>query len=188
MRFSRAVLVLSILLAGVVLAPASPAWACSCARIDSLAWADSAFIGRVERVDQANGHARAWFTVESIAKGTAEAARSVSTSGSSASCGYEFEVGDRYRVFARDGATHLCSGTVKLEAAPASPTIRLTPESAAPPSAPSPSTHTPSNHSPTAAARPVSAPAGSRWAYSIGLLVLLSAGGVLLIRLRRRNE
>jgi LPXTG-motif cell wall-anchored protein len=34
----------------------------------------------------------------------------------------------------------------------------------------------------------VSAPAGSRWAYAIGLLVLLSAGGVLLIRLRRRNE
>ncbi len=57
------------------------------------------------------------FQVETVYKGRLTERATVRTVASSASCGYEFQPGQRYTVFAqsRDGAlsTHMCSGNVK---------------------------------------------------------------------------
>ncbi|HEX8632213.1 MAG TPA: hypothetical protein VF755_28990 [Catenuloplanes sp.] len=99
----------------VVSAPAAPACACSCARPSenkALERAELVFDGAVLAVNGRRDDAgrRVAFTVDAVVKGQAAVRVEVATSGSSASCGYEFEVGRRYRVFVTGGGTGLCSG------------------------------------------------------------------------------
>jgi LPXTG-motif cell wall-anchored protein len=109
------IVLLILLVAGVLVAPAPPAWACSCAQVDALQFADVAFVGRVISIGtDADGGRRVEFAVESAQKGTVDSTVTLTTSGSSASCGFDFAVGHRYRVFARSGRTTLCSGNLEL--------------------------------------------------------------------------
>jgi hypothetical protein len=108
-------LFLFVLTAGVLVAPAPPAWACSCAKIDVLQWADVAFVGRVVSIGiDRQVERKVEFAVESVQKGSAGSTVTLTTSISSASCGFDFAVGLRYRVFADSGRTGLCSGNVEL--------------------------------------------------------------------------
>jgi hypothetical protein len=65
------IVLLILLVAGVLVAPAPPAWACSCAQVDALKLADVAFVGRVVSIGtDADGGRRVELTVESVQKGT----------------------------------------------------------------------------------------------------------------------
>jgi hypothetical protein len=120
----RRVLVLFALIAGgLLVTPAAPAWACSCAarsEAEHREDADTVFVGVATTVIGPSdpffsGAAVAVeFTVESVTKGVVADRTRVSTVASEASCGYEFEAGRRYLVFARAGSTGLCSGTGEL--------------------------------------------------------------------------
>ncbi|MFC7528986.1 hypothetical protein [Actinoplanes sp. GCM10030250] len=107
-----------------VLAPlpvaASPAWACSCAANTGLDEAELAFVGVAEAVRESKGVNRVVFGVESVIKGDASTEVSLTTSDNEASCGYRFDEGGRYRVYAVAGETSLCSGNELLTPTPAS--------------------------------------------------------------------
>jgi hypothetical protein len=164
---------LFVLAAGVLTAPAPPAWACSCAAIDHLTFADVAFVGVVVSVDPGpDGLNQVRFAVESVQKGAvgAEATLDVN-SGAGASCGLDFVVGRRYRVYGAHGRTDLCSGNQEL-AGFAVPPGRVT---FAPAAEPRPGVYDGSSR-----------PSARLWPYGVGLLVL--AGGGVLLRRRRKPQ
>jgi hypothetical protein len=163
---------LILLVAGVLVAPAPPAWACSCAKIDALEFADVAFVGRVTAISTVGAERRVEFAVESVRKGSAGSTLELTTSVSSASCGFDFATGRRYRVFARSGQTGLCSGNQEIPGfgSPAGDPISLGPAN----NEPRPGVH--------------SGPSSpGRWApLGIGTLVLAGAATALWISRRRR--
>jgi hypothetical protein len=167
--------VLFTIIAGVLVAPAPPAWACSCAKIDAFAYADVAFTGRVITIDQDGGGGdRVTFAVESVQKGTAGDQLVLTTSGSEVSCGFDFTEGHRYRIFARAGSTGLCNGNAELSAFTSPPGID----------------EPPAVVEPLAGEPTATTTAGTTlWAYGIGLVILLTgaAAGAVLVR-RHRNQ
>jgi hypothetical protein len=128
----RRTLIVVFLVALAVPVVASPCWACSCAtsgdpaqdRMDHADNADLVFTGvaKGQRViDQGDPEFEGdesigtRFRVGKTYKGHPGRWVTVSTTANEASCGYDFEVGDRYTVFAFEKrgefSTNLCSGT-----------------------------------------------------------------------------
>jgi hypothetical protein len=157
----KTIFVILLLAAGVLVAPAPPVWACSCAQIDPLGFADTAFAGTVLSIDQGDVESAIVFEVDSLVKGSADRRITLHTTNNDASCGYAFMVGRSYRVFAKAGRTTLCSGNTEMTPAPVSSAVAVPPD-------PGPRSHSASK---------------SGWAIAtgVGLVVL----GLLLIRRRR---
>ncbi|KAB1913922.1 hypothetical protein [Micromonospora sp. AMSO31t] len=151
----------------VAVAPAQPAWACSCAlRADQEDdRAELTVVGTVTEVTD-NGVTLAVESVEKGGFGTGDTL-GLGVRRNEASCGYDFRVGTRYRVNAIGGTTRLCTG------------IR-----------PLPDTSSTAAAAPMSAAAPL-APAGtpSRWWLAAGAtLAVLAAGVVAAARRRRRPD
>ena len=118
-------LILALLL--VALAPAAPAYACSCAAapsaLEGLAQASSTFSGRVIDIDAPAGYEplRVRFDVETVWKGPVQPEIEVRTARDTAGCGFVFEKDVSYLVYAyeADGAlfTTLCSRSLSLDQA-----------------------------------------------------------------------
>jgi tissue inhibitor of metalloproteinase len=123
-RLFRTLAVVALALSGIA-ATDSPCWACSCAADTPKGYAkraDVVFTGRVRAV--ANGdddgvsgddNLRVRFRVKTVYKGKARRRTTVRTSESEAACGFTFDEGKRYTVFAQKAnhklSTNLCSGT-----------------------------------------------------------------------------
>ncbi|WP_155373620.1 hypothetical protein [Catellatospora vulcania] len=154
-----------------VIAPAEPAWACSCAWAagpEQDSHAQRIVVGTVEQVtDQAIR-----LVVDSVEKGDAAIGETVAlrVGRSEASCGYEFRVGIRYRVNTSNGVTGLCNGVVPAPAPPsASPVSTLTTD-------PTP-----------AVAEPGPARTSSPWLFVAGALLVIIVAGLAAAGLRRRR-
>ena len=124
----RALLVVPLMFAALLVLPSSPAWACSCASpttAQSVARADVVLRGtladtdgpsRMSRLRSSEDPVQYTFTVAEVYKGNAAATTYVSSAASGASCGLEgLEPGREYVVFALvrgDGLqAGLCGGT-----------------------------------------------------------------------------
>lgn len=114
-------LVLALGLAIAVL-PAKPARACSClphgSDADEAAKSDAVFEGTATRVTDTNTHSIAQIAVSKAIKG-ASAGAVVTVDGGSSLCGFTFERGKRYKVFATKNdrgelVTGLCTATRQL--------------------------------------------------------------------------
>ncbi|GIE32090.1 hypothetical protein Ait01nite_051350 [Actinoplanes italicus] len=113
----RRFLVLLLLILAPLPVAARPAWACSCAEnSDPLGRSETAFVGVAEDVDEPwfGNEVEVRFAVESVLKGEAGDSVTLITMKDSASCGYEFVAGGRYRVFETGGETNLCDGNELL--------------------------------------------------------------------------
>jgi hypothetical protein len=115
----RATLVLAAVMAALVL-PVQACWACSCVAAtpeEYWEWSSVVFDGNpTDRSDpDENGMVTWTFEVVDAWKGTEEQMIQVSSHTDSATCGFGFELGTTYRVFASNGSdgltTGLCSGT-----------------------------------------------------------------------------
>ena len=125
----RAVLIAAALVA--LLAPARTAFACSCAEVneqESFAGADAVFTGTVSATRDGNGgpifggadSIEYRFDVEGVEKGDVLTPTVLTSSRDSAACGYVFDIGSRYRVFAYSDeggglSTNLCSPTAETD-------------------------------------------------------------------------
>jgi MYXO-CTERM domain-containing protein len=172
MTLRRLLVVLCLLVGGSAVLPATPAWACSCARLDeaeAFDMADTVFVGVVQSIRRSDtGPLDVRFAVESVRKGAAAGEITVQTSDGGASCGYGFATGKRYRVFAHDGGTGLCSGNRPQPPRP-EPVVGSSPVRAAPDR----------GLEPVRSDRP-----GAVW-WSIGVLALVAVGAVVVLRRRR---
>jgi hypothetical protein len=113
----RRVLVLLLLVLAPSPVAARPAWACSCAAdFDPLERAEVAFVGVADDVDPDwfGNEVEVSFAVESVLKGDAGESVTLVTMKDSASCGYGFVEGGRYRVYASGGETWSCDGNELL--------------------------------------------------------------------------
>jgi hypothetical protein len=113
----RRFLVLVLLVLAPLPVAARPAWACSCGGLaDPLDSAEAAFVGVAEDVDEPlfGNEVKVRFAVESVLKGDPGNPVMLVTMQDSASCGYEFAEGGRYRVYEIDGGTNLCAGNQLL--------------------------------------------------------------------------
>ncbi|GAB4051668.1 hypothetical protein [Catellatospora paridis] len=158
----------------VVVSPAQPAWACSCAHSPSEQdkRAERTVTGTVTQVtDEAVS-----LTVDSVVKGDARVGETLGlrVNPSEVSCGYAFRVGARYRVNANNGATGLCIGVRPLPAASSAavPTATAVPTSVA--------VSTPE------LAEPAPVRTSSRWLVP-GAILLILAAGLVVVALRRRR-
>ncbi|SDP15659.1 hypothetical protein SAMN04489867_1574 [Pedococcus dokdonensis] len=128
----RALLLVPVVFAALVVLPSSPAWACSCASATTAEYADRSDVvlrGALEKVDRPAGlqdpstgsPARSYrFAVTGVYRGSAAPTTWVSSSGDGGSCGLEgMEPGREYVVFAQergDGLwASLCGGTGPAE-------------------------------------------------------------------------
>jgi hypothetical protein len=120
----RRVLVLLLLVLAPIPVAARPAWACSCGgfNFDPLERAEMAFVGVADRVDPDlfGNQVKVEFAVESVLKGGVGKTVTLVTMKDSASCGYEFAEGGKYRVYARGGETWACDGNDLLSTGHAS--------------------------------------------------------------------
>ena len=132
MAVRKTIFVIFLLAAGVLVAPAAPVWACSCAQIDSLGFADTAFVGKALSIDHSADESVIVFEVDSVLKGAASGRITVRTSGNEASCGFGFAVGRSYRVFTKAGRTTLCSGNTEVTPTPDDPVNARAPHDPAP--------------------------------------------------------
>ena len=204
----RRLLVLLLVVAGVVVVQA-PALACSCAdwsQRQQFESADVVFSGTAtagEPVgdppppgEPAPSRPMRWtFSVDDEQKGDVGESANVMTSGDSASCGYDFQTGRRYQVFAdrQDGRlwTGLCSGTHELGAGdePYEPQQQQSPSPSGSPSptdtgssSPSPSVEPTGSESPSAdptgSASPTVAPTGGASPTSTAGPLPQTGGGV----------
>ncbi|MEU8006450.1 LPXTG cell wall anchor domain-containing protein [Catellatospora sp. NPDC049111] len=171
----RALLFLVLATAGlvVVISPAQPAWACSCAYApgpEQDAHAQRIVLGTVAQVT--NESIR--LVVDSVEKGDVAIGETLGlrVSRSEASCGYQFEAGLRYRVNVYNGATGLCNGVV-----PAPPAVSA--PSAAEPAAVS---------SPVVVAEPAPDRTSRSWWPVAGALLVLAAALGIVLRRRRRHS
>jgi hypothetical protein len=112
----RRILVLLLLVLVPIPVAATPAWACSCKASTGVAEAELAFDGVVSAVADDGRAIRVTFAVQNLVKGVAGDQVTLSTSPAEAACGYRFDEGGRYRVYARAGETSLCSGNELLSA------------------------------------------------------------------------
>jgi hypothetical protein len=113
----RRFLVLLLLVLAPLPVTARPAWACSCAEnTDPLSRSETAFIGVAEDVDEPlfGNEVEVRFAVESALKGDPADSVTLVTMKDSASCGYEFVEGGRYRVYENSGETNSCDGNELL--------------------------------------------------------------------------
>lgn len=133
MHRMNVILTLAMIVTILLLAVPRPAHACSCAAPPApavaLGRADAVFAGRVTAIDTpllsritGSGNVRqVTFAVSDVWKGEVPQEITLSTAASSAACGYEFDQGDDYLVYAgesRDGlSTGLCSRTQPLSTA-----------------------------------------------------------------------
>ncbi len=121
----RALLVVALAAVGlvVVVSPAEPVWACSCAlsTTERDERADSIVVGTVSEVTDRGVR----ITVDSVEKGGAGVGDTLGlkVSRSEESCGYGFRVGARYRVNSSAGETGLCAGIREISA----PALAATP-------------------------------------------------------------
>jgi hypothetical protein len=150
----------------VLVSPAPPAWACSCAFAgkEQDDRADLIVTGTVTEVSGSGIR----LAVESVEKGTgAVDTVRLKVGPGEASCGYDFRAGGRYRVNAVDGGTGLCVGVQPLPASSATPAL-------AAPGRPAP-------------AGP--APAGDTggWWLAAGIAVFALAAGAGIAAWRRRR-
>jgi hypothetical protein len=108
-RLGLVLLVVAVFPAAFIVGGAGPAAACSCVGLterEALASADAAFVGIVTDVERparptsSLAAVTASFVVESVFKGDVAADQQVVTALESASCGFNFESGIRYLVFA----------------------------------------------------------------------------------------
>lgn len=160
--------------------PLKPAYACSCvpARppLESRDEAQTVFSGTVSAVQGEAGGLLVTFDVDRIWKGPEGSSLTLTTSESSASCGYEFVQGESYLVYgmAQDGrlTTNLCTRTVLLANA-GEDLDALGPGTAAPAAVETP-----------AAEMSVELPWGPI-AVGAGVLALLAVGATLAFRRRR---
>jgi hypothetical protein len=113
-------------IASLALAALEPATAsaCSCmqqTQEDAAQNASAIFEGRVSRIDDPTGQPKIHFQVVRSFKGPSQESLAASTANSSASCGYGFEQGKSYLVYAtQEGgalAVSLCSRTAPIESA-----------------------------------------------------------------------
>ncbi len=118
-----------VLVSGFLAARPGVAWACSCAAPpspeDGLVQATAVYSGRVKGIDQPwtlglnrREPVRVTFDVDQVWKGPVRAQLVAWTTGGGASCGYVFDVGEEYLVYA-DGTedelkVYLCSRTMPL--------------------------------------------------------------------------
>jgi hypothetical protein len=123
------IILLSLLLASHFLGSARPGYACSCLPPvppqDAMSEAAVVFAGQVTNVAPAAGDAGGpqlipvTFEVSQVWKGSADAQMTVRTERDSAACGYPFEAGREYIVYAYLGdnllQTNLCSRTAPIE-------------------------------------------------------------------------
>ena len=124
----RVLLVVPLFLALVVVAPAAPANACSCALLSSAQKVDNADVvvrGTVTGVDDPGGRSSAHpvtyeVAVAEVYRGTAAATTFVRSAASGASCGIEVQEGREYLLFARRVGSELraglCDGTTPASA------------------------------------------------------------------------
>jgi hypothetical protein len=127
---AKGLLAMALVFAVLALAPACPAYACSCIPPappkESLADAAAVFSGEVTEVVLPGGGVvntaemiEVNFKVDQVWKGEIAELTTVTTAGSSASCGFEFQSGQSYIVYAYlvDGQLNasLCSRTAALE-------------------------------------------------------------------------
>lgn len=125
---STAVVILTAL---TILLGQQPACACSCAEVteqESFDYADLVFVGvitgdaRPRNPMSSMDPVRIQFQVESVQKGSASPGTLViETAYDGASCGWDYSVGHRYRVYVHEGQTGLCSGNRDLGTAPEVP-------------------------------------------------------------------
>jgi hypothetical protein len=131
MRSTRHFALALAFLAAALLAPAA-AHACSCIQppppAEALEQADAVFVGTVAAIDPADGPAgfpklAVRFDLETVFKGDLDGEAVVETPESSAACGYTFEEGETYLVYAFEvgegegWSTSLCSRNAKAEKA-----------------------------------------------------------------------
>ena len=126
----RALLVVPLMFAALLVLPSAPAWACSCASATPVQWVDRSDVvlrGTLEDVDKPSGPAVLQpsdpsvtyrFAVSEVFRGEAMETTYVSSSASGASCGLEgLQPGREYVVFAQTrGDTlwaGLCGGTAR---------------------------------------------------------------------------
>jgi hypothetical protein len=131
---SRAIRSISVLVFMIGLMVASPqkAYACSCIPprppLESMANSAAVFSGKVVRIEAEDtplissaDPVKVVFEVSMVWKGAEDGAIALSTARDSASCGYDFIVGEEYLVYADNGEngliTGLCSRTMPLSAA-----------------------------------------------------------------------
>ena len=115
---------MALFIFSTVLSPQS-AQACSCAPLPSpteaLAEAIAVFSGQVTDIQPSQGRLDITFTVDQQWKGEGEETIVVQTPTSTAMCGYGFEVGESYLVYAREHRgrlqTNQCSRTALLSQA-----------------------------------------------------------------------
>ncbi|GAA1414776.1 hypothetical protein [Catellatospora coxensis] len=169
----RAALLLVLATIGlvVVVSPAQPAWACSCANSpgdEQDRHAQRIVLGTVTQVTDESIR----LVVDSVEKGDVAIGQTLGlrVSRSEASCGYEFRRGDRYRVNVYNGATGLCTGVV-----PAPPAVSAPPAS------------DPAVVSPPVVAEPAPAGTSRSWWPAVGAVLVALAAGVGLAVLRRRR-
>ena len=129
----RALLVVPLMFAALLVLPTAPAWACSCAAVtaaQAVDRADVVFRGSLEEVDEPAGlhepssgaQASSYrFTVAEIYRGTAAPTTWVGSAADGASCGLEgMEPGREYLVFAQERGeglwASLCDGTAPASA------------------------------------------------------------------------
>jgi hypothetical protein len=112
-----------------LLAPQA-ACACSCAsgtEEEFVKHADLIFVGVVTGVDKpfgfggGGGDIKVDFVVEEVTKGDSPGKITLTTASDGAACGYDFTVGNRFRVYAHEGSTGLCSGNRLVGSAPEVP-------------------------------------------------------------------
>ena len=119
---AAAVVAIALCLTALLALP-EPVHACSCiqlSRADYFFRADSVFAGEVISVKDGpdkpltlseGDPISVEFMVHQVWKGPGEERLTVKTSRHGPACGYGFEEGVEYLVYARDGETSLCSGT-----------------------------------------------------------------------------
>lgn len=122
-------LLLLIMLAGLCIGDLPVAWACSCAQPDppteALAAADAVFSGVVTASEASGGigcsgaaTTTVQFRVLQVWKGQSEETLTITTVSSSAACGYSFQTGVSYLVYAHRAyqqlTASLCSRTQPL--------------------------------------------------------------------------
>lgn len=203
----RALLLVPVVVAALLVLPTAPAWACSCVSATTAEYtkrSDVVLRGALEAVDEPSGlqepstgqPARSYrFSVTGVYRGTAAPTTWVGSSADGASCGLEgLEPGREYVVFAQERANglwaSLCGGTGPADAALVGQVEAVSGTAHAPVS-----TVTVAPNGDTPAARPAGSVAPGRdrgWLVPLlggtALALVLAAALVVVVRSGRRGS
>ncbi|MFI7545519.1 hypothetical protein [Actinoplanes sp. NPDC049599] len=110
----RLLVIVVLALAGLVVAPTGPAWACSCGGPEYTG--DLVVVGVAESVHKpwSDDEVRVRLRVESVQRGDAGAEVELRTAADGPACGYTFHEGHRYLVYSTEGTTTTCDGNENL--------------------------------------------------------------------------